>query len=224
MARVVAGRPQPGTAELWWFRTDPRREVTADLALLSASEQARAARRRGLEATRFVHAHAALRRVAAEYEGRPSEPAQVVSEYGRPPRPRSGLHMSLSHSGDATLIAVATDPVGVDIETRAAAARVGDDLKALARLTLSGRENDLLWAATGQQRPGLWLRLWTRKEALLKARGQGLAERAPCDLTVVDDMVEGCAMRDLDLGDQSVGALALASSHPRVVWRQRARG
>ncbi|MDZ5661276.1 4'-phosphopantetheinyl transferase superfamily protein [Nocardioides sp. zg-1308] len=86
------------------------------------------------------------------------------SAHGRPWLRAGGaaLHVSLSRSGPHLVTAVADGPVGVDVESVAAVARGWD-----AALVLSAGEtadDDLARA-----------RAWSRKEAVLKRRGTGLA-------------------------------------------------
>lgn len=84
--------------------------------------------------------------------------------HGRPLYP--GLHLSVSHSGDLVGVAVAEVPVGLDVEERG---RPMGELDGHVR--------------SAGEPPGDLHVYWTRKEALLKATGDGL--RVPMtDLTV----------------------------------------
>jgi len=76
-----------------------------------------------------------------------------------------GLHFNLSHSGDLALIALATVPVGVDLERDAPA-----DAQALAQIWFTPAEQARL--ARGDDD---FLSLWTAREAVLKAMGTGLS-------------------------------------------------
>ncbi|MFD5466894.1 4'-phosphopantetheinyl transferase family protein [Kitasatospora sp. NPDC127059] len=79
-----------------------------------------------------------------------------------------GVHFSLSHSGELALLAVAPRPVGVDVET----VRSGRDVDRLSRRFFPSQERELV--ALGG-RPA-FARLWTRKEACVKASGGRLTE------------------------------------------------
>lgn len=84
------------------------------------------------------------------------------SDHGRP-LTEDGTFVSLSHSGDLHVVATtAAGPVGVDVEAIDAARFVGFDEVALHR---SERPHAPVERAT----------TWVRKEALLKATGDGLA-------------------------------------------------
>src|SRR5262245_62011997 len=124
-------------AEVWWFDI---REVAlgpADLADLDPRETARAAAFVfPADRHRYQVGHVMLRRVLAARLG--SEPGRLVFARQRCPacagpsgRPvlaglppgesaGSGLSFSLAHSGDAVAIAVASRPVGIDVERAAA--------------------------------------------------------------------------------------------------------
>jgi 4'-phosphopantetheinyl transferase len=74
----------------------------------------------------------------------------------------AGLQASVARSGPHVVTALADGPVGVDVEDVAAVARGWDPA-----LVLAGDER----ADSDEDRA----RAWTRKEAVLKARGTGLA-------------------------------------------------
>jgi 4'-phosphopantetheinyl transferase len=80
------------------------------------------------------------------------------------------LEFNLSHSGRHGLIAVAEDrSVGVDIELQ----RPMSDLSGVALGVATAREAELLRRLPTGQIHSTFFDLWTRKEALLKALGQG---------------------------------------------------
>jgi 4'-phosphopantetheinyl transferase len=82
------------------------------------------------------------------------------------------LRVSLAHSGEVALVAVTkSHDVGVDVETL----RDGVDRWSLVDHALTPRERHRLEAVPPMQRASAFLSMWTRKEALLKAAGVGLA-------------------------------------------------
>jgi 4'-phosphopantetheinyl transferase len=89
--------------------------------------------------------------------------------HGKPRLPGSGLDFSLSHSGDRVVLVLAEGAeVGVDVE------RESDrDIDRLAAMVLTPAEREAL-AAMDDRRRGFHA-YWSRKEALLKATGHGLA-------------------------------------------------
>ncbi|AEY91191.1 4'-phosphopantetheinyl transferase [Streptomyces hygroscopicus subsp. jinggangensis 5008] len=139
--------------------------------ILDDAEKERA--RRGTEPgmrRRFVIAHAALRIILGERLGRAPESVRLTR--GRWGKPRlaqgDGPHFSLSHSGELALLALAPRPVGVDVERP----RAGLDPARLAERFFPAEES--AWVARDGRRA--FARLWTRKEACVKAAGGRLAQ------------------------------------------------
>ncbi|MEV7141472.1 4'-phosphopantetheinyl transferase family protein [Streptomyces tauricus] len=145
---------------------------------LDAAERERlASLRRTEDRDRCRTAHVALRRLLADHLG--GDPAEVVirrapcfvcgGPHGRPVIPRDPVHFSLSHAGDQLLIALATEPVGVDVEKV-------PDATAVTELagTLHPAERSALDGMSGMRRRIAFTRCWSRKEALLKGTGAGL--------------------------------------------------
>lgn len=158
--------------------TEPGEE---DLALLDHGERCRASLLRDpADRAGYVGAHAFLRRVIGEHLELAPEEVAFVREpcpccgapRGRPAlgEPASHLHFSLSRSGGWALVAIAADPVGADIE-----ALPDHDTMAEVSRVLHGDERAAISSAPTHERPEVFARTWTRKEAYLKAVGVGLA-------------------------------------------------
>ncbi|MUL43421.1 4'-phosphopantetheinyl transferase superfamily protein [Streptomonospora sp. PA3] len=175
------------TCRLWW--ASPRDASPALLDLLDAGERERHARLRlAADRDRYLVAHALARLALAREAG--CAPAEVAftlhcracerhpeprpDPHGKPlpAGPAAGLEISLSHSGDRVLLALAHGvPVGADVE-RIAPDR---DTAGLADYCLRPRERrDLDGLPPGQRAEGFF-GYWARKEALLKATGEGLS-------------------------------------------------
>jgi 4'-phosphopantetheinyl transferase len=93
-------------------------------------------------------------------------------QHGRPVSvEHPGLRLSLAHSGDRVVAAVAETPIGVDVE----AIRPIDHVL-LAPRVLSPDERAVYEELPAAAREAALLGWWVRKEALLKAIGRGLAE------------------------------------------------
>ena len=119
----------------------------------------------------------ALIAAAAHSMGRTFEPDMVEYPSDGPPRWRGGPACSLSHTGHAVVVLLATGgPVGVDLESPGAATI--EDL----RLVLPDGLRELVLA--GRIAP---TDAWTRIEAVLKADGRGL--KALSDLCFESDQV-----------------------------------
>lgn len=192
MSTASAVRPAGrGGASLWVVRA-PAPDAPCDASLnsalyaaLDAGERRRAqALRRPADRAVFVAAHGTLRRLLGERLGLP--PAEVALT--RLPCPRCGgphgrpavagpagetLHFSLSHTAGLALLALAARPVGVDVE-RVPDPRLAED----AARSLHRAERAELARLSPGARPGAFARCWTRKEAYLKATGEGLSQDA----------------------------------------------
>lgn len=152
-------------------------------ATLSEDERARGARFHfERDRRRFVVARGALRNLLGCFlETDPGQIRFVYNASGKPalsPTFRSPLKFNLSHSGEQALIAVAAAAdVGVDLEQ----VRPLPDRAEIARCFFSAAEIDALsWLPTHLQDQGFF-KLWTEREAYVKARGDGLgsAQLAP---------------------------------------------
>jgi 4'-phosphopantetheinyl transferase len=170
--------PPTGCVDVWWLDICTVAVGRGELAELSLEEHKRAvsfafrADRR-----RYTAAHVMLRRVLSGYLDIP--PSSLV--FRREPCPRCGkptgrpalpfgygVHFSLAHSGDAVVIAVASQSVGVDVEQQPSG----------CVCALSGDMNaaDAEWGrALGEAaRHDLVIRWWVRAEAVLKCTGEGI--------------------------------------------------
>ena len=147
-------------------------------AMLSPDEVTRASRFRfERDRIRFVVAHAALRQILANYLG--ATPAQLTFVYGQHGKPaldypwsRHGVRFNLSHSHGLGLCAVTRAyEIGVDVER----IRPLDNLEDLARRVFSARELDALRRIPESGRVVGFFNAWTRKEAFIKALGEGFS-------------------------------------------------
>jgi 4'-phosphopantetheinyl transferase len=121
---------------------------------------------------RFIVARARLRQVLGAQLGvapRALELAQGAD--GKPQLAGGELHFSVSHCDEVALIGVSPVKIGVDIE----ALRPVAEADAIAEQVFSPRERDRYAMLAPLDRPLAFLRCWTRKEALVKAVGGGLA-------------------------------------------------
>lgn len=148
--------------------------------LLSPGERARAGRYRFEDdGHRSVIAHGLLRLLLAQCLEQPPACLSFESgEFGKPAlaatvgSDRSAApHFNISHSGDWILIALAMDrPVGIDVECL----RMDMACETIAARFFSPRERQALASLPAEQRTAAFFECWTRKEAYLKARGDGL--------------------------------------------------
>jgi len=168
-----APAPSGGELHVWRLRVD--RGAAAALPvrdLLSAAERERAARfHLERDAVCFTLCRARLRLLLGRAIG--VDAAAVRFEYGAAGQPLlaggSGPCFSVSHSGAFALIAIsAGGRVGVDLER--IRSRADCDVAAY----FSEDEVRRLRSLPPDDRERAFFRCWTRKEAYLKARGDGL--------------------------------------------------
>ncbi len=144
--------------------------------VLSPDERMRAARFTfDRDQRRFVVAHGVLRHILAGYVGHaPSKLQFGTNPYGKPHLVGSpSLRFNLSHSHDVAMIAIARAEVGIDVE----AVRPIDDLLNIAQQFFLADEVEGLRRLPTEAQPPAFYRIWTRKEAYLKAIGTGLNTR-----------------------------------------------
>jgi 4'-phosphopantetheinyl transferase len=160
-----------GAIDVW--RIDLRARPAGE-EVLTADERERAARLR-IEAKRrqYRTARTALRVVLGSYLDRPPAELELqLGEHGKPELPGSGVSFNLSHSGNLALLAVANGELRLGIDVEEMAAQRAHDR--LARRFFSTHEADRYAGLPERERVDAFYRLWTRKEAYLKAWGTGL--------------------------------------------------
>ena len=190
MARYSQGRDKPLIAlaeddvHVWQADLDlPAAQVQRLERALAPDELARADRFRAAEVrARFVVTRGALRDILGRYLG--LAPEQVRFGYGPAGKPllaaeqgsrEAGgrrLEFNLAHSGGVALFAVARGRrVGVDVEL----IRPNVPHDRLAARFFSPQEQAQLRALPAEAQLEAFFACWTRKEAFVKARGEGLA-------------------------------------------------
>ena len=176
MALVELAAPAP--LRLWKLTLDTW-PSEAGIATLSAAERERAQRFRFDHLQRrYLASHVALRAAIATYCGEPAaEQRFAEGPHGKPSLSSGACAFNMSHSHDVALIGAAPQgEIGVDIEVL----RPMEDGLAIARRNFTPAEHDELLAAAPEQRDLVFMRLWTRKEACLKAVGSGFSIAPDC--------------------------------------------
>lgn len=164
----------PHEIQIWTIELSLSAEaLQAKFALLNAEEQTRANRFHfPIHRERFIACRSYLREVLGHYID--CEPAAVSIDYDQFEKPFLATHPSikfnLSHSEHLAVIAVTAEhAIGVDLEKQE------DDFnEALAKRFFSPTEYDELMSHPADQQAAAFYRLWARKEAVVKAIGEGL--------------------------------------------------
>jgi 4'-phosphopantetheinyl transferase len=142
-------------------------------AVLSADERRRFAKLRPARSRRWLtRSRVLLRHVLASYVA--ADPADLVFDYGPEGKPAlvpPGPDFNLSHAGRCWLLAVAADrAVGIDVE------RIDRpvDLDGVAGRIFARGEAETLSGLPATERREGFFRCWTAREAIVKARGEGM--------------------------------------------------
>jgi 4'-phosphopantetheinyl transferase len=218
-----------GGVQAWW--ASPADARSLPVASLSPIERARRdAYRQGVDRDRFTVGAVLVRLLLAAHTSRDAATLAIdrtcpvcAKPHGRPRLAGAGVEVSVSHAGDRVVVACGRVPaLGVDVEPAVAPA----DVRAMVEAVLSPAES----AA-----PEHFLSYWTRKEAVLKATGDGL--RVPmADVTVTaadlppallafrgrPDLPQRTTMATLAAGDGYLAALAVIDASEFIVTEHTA--
>jgi 4'-phosphopantetheinyl transferase len=174
----------PGGAEIWLADLDAADAGESALAVLSDDEQARARRFVfDVHRHRFIACRAALRARLAERLG--CDAGSLRFEYGPVGKPALAgggtLRFNVSHSDRYALLALGDRvEVGVDVER----IRPLTDMNALADRVFSDGERAALAGVPADQKANAFFAGWTRKEAYIKARGDGIGMLDAIEVTL----------------------------------------
>ena len=118
-----------------------------------------------LAAAEFRQGRVLLRTVLGEALGvLPQDVPIEIDEFGRPYIAGNPVHFSVSHSGGHVRLAVANEPVGIDIQVKDRAIEEG-----MTAVFATAREQ--AWVDSEER----FYDLWVRKEAVLKCFGTGVS-------------------------------------------------
>ena len=220
---------RPGHVHVWSVWLDPSEARVGELgATLSADELERASRLRfDRHRRRFVCARGALREILGAYLGVDARALKFT--YGAHGKPALGVDgarrvsFNVSHSEDVALIAVAPEEIEIGVDVESLRSMSNDD--DIARRFFAPSEVARLQSLPAGLRERAFFECWTRKEAYLKATGDGLArpldafevtfgpgERA--ELRVLGDQTESARWTLVSLEPVSGFAGALVVTEP----------
>ena len=177
--RVGAGPPALTSRDVHVWKASLAGGAVPDLGeVLSPDERARAGRLKfDRDRRRFVSSRGILRTILGRYLG--TAPAAIEFCYGPFGKPSLGpggsrhrLRFNVSHAEDIALYAIALGrEVGVDVER----IRTGVPIDEPAGRFFSASERAVLASLPASDRTDAFFRCWTRKEAFIKAHGEGLS-------------------------------------------------
>lgn len=168
-----------GEVHLWWIPIGGSRQaVELHAQALSPDELERAARFHfDVHRNRFLIGRGALRHILGRYLE--IEPRDLEFTYGSRGKPDlapgqngRGIRFNLSHSHDLGLLAVSmAQELGVDVEL----VKADFGGMEIAERFFSANEVQTLFALDAVERNAAFFSCWTRKEAFIKAIGEGLS-------------------------------------------------
>jgi 4'-phosphopantetheinyl transferase len=184
--------------------------------MLSEDEHARASRFRfAVHRQRFIARRAILRQLLKHYiKLLPAQFSFNYTPHGKPYLENQSLQFNLSDSEHLALYAFAQTPIGIDIES----VHMMDDMDDVARLMFSPAENVVYRALPIEQKAEGFFNCWTRKEAFIKAVGEGLSyPLADFDVTLKpDEPAKMLRIRDDMRPDET---WSLVDLHPAANFR-----
>ncbi len=167
---------EPGVLHIWRSIYDPSAATKENF--LSQEEKARHDRFHfERDRRRFRFSHGLLRRLLAGYlNQQPHEIKFCYTQYGKPyietSENQSGVEFNMSHSGDLVLVGITRSiPIGVDVEK---IEPLPDMDQVAGRFFAKGEQKDL-FSLSGSKKITAYYQCWTRKEAVIKASGEGLS-------------------------------------------------
>jgi len=172
----------PGIIHIWRVDLDALGYPSWFDELLSPDERSRAGRFYfERDRRRFTVGRALLRIILGNHLDRdPTELGFTYSSRGKPALVADPLTFNLSHSHGLALYAIGCDrPVGIDLEKIRPIQAL-----ALAQRFFSLPEASLLDHLPKSEQQWIFFRLWTSKEACLKALGEGIANLRDVEVTL----------------------------------------
>lgn len=219
--------------DVWWARRSATDAI--DWSVMSEVERERVQRRSPGVRERSAFARVLLRLALSERFDRAPGSFEVDWSRGPSVRDPSRTWLSLSHTGDLVAVCISDGgPIGLDLEATDRDDDLDDTFRAGA---FDHRERAMIAGFDGTGDLAA-LQLWTAKEAVLKASGDGLT-RSPLQLHIAgipdhprlvrfegrDELVSRTVLRPLDVGDGAyVGAVAVLTAAPVALTVRDAAG
>jgi 4'-phosphopantetheinyl transferase len=205
--------------EVWWGRIEQVRAEFAD-DLDPVELQRLEAYRRDEDKARFLLGCTIVRRLLATRLSLPAASIRLdrtCPDCGKPHGKvrADGAELSVTHSGDLVGVAISDRAVGLDVEK----VDPGIDVDGLAKISLADEEIASLAEYDATTRARAFTTYWTRKEAVLKATGDGLRK----DLRTITGQPDGFQLVELEVELGYVAALAVVSGEPVVVRTRSAQ-
>jgi 4'-phosphopantetheinyl transferase len=225
---------EDGVVDVWRLALDQPSEVVSHFEQILTDEEFARAERFRVRADRraYVMTRAVLRTLLARYLEHPRlTPESVPIATGPWGKPMLGfsrvvdharIEFNVSHSGDLALLAFARDVmVGADVER----VRVDYEAHSRARRFFTEREIAAMDGIPEEQRVHAFFRCWTRKEAFMKATGEGfhlgmdsfsvsIGDHRPRVLEYRDGSPEDWQVYSMEVGEDYAASVVVNSAAP----------
>lgn len=184
--------------------------------LLTQEEREKSARFRfSHDQNRYTISHSMLRLILSTYMNcNPSTLIFDQTKYGKPfLKGEKAFNFNMTYSGDVVcyMLSMKND-VGIDIEYM----KPDFDWFRIARLYFSRKEVSYLEGLPSDKQAKGFFKLWTQKEALLKAEGIGLSGIEKINNKELDDIEGKYLLTSFDYGINYQGALAIGPEESSV--------
>ena len=230
---------KPNEVHVWLlWHCDAPADTDRFIDHLSIDEQERAARYLNERAKyEYCLTRSSLRALLARYYvAQPSDFEFVYGEHGKPSLTQNHaaghrpLQFNVAHTRHLSAFAFSRDSlVGVDVEFQ----RDVSDAGRIVESKFASEERVVYATAPRSIQKELFFRGWTRKEAFIKATGEGLCRSLESFAVSIDghaddaqflrideDAVTNWSLANLSLGEQHSGAIATRSSTAEIVTRE----
>lgn len=195
-------RPDQNEVLLWKWSLDLKRAQVERLECLLSPDERETADRFATPKlrTRYVAGRGGLRLILGRVVNRDPGVIRFAYQYaGKPVFDEAlGVEFNLSHSSGMALLAVASTPVGVDLERH----RLVQSRDDLVRRWFSPGEADRFGALAEEERTERFFHLWTLKEAIVKLLGGSVGDV----LREIEPPTESDSGRTLLAFDNPLGA------------------
>jgi 4'-phosphopantetheinyl transferase len=163
--RAAAPVPMPAAEDRWADLLSPEEKLRAERFIAPMARQHFVATRGLLRMLLGGYLAADLKTIAFRFSTK--EKPGLSSPYAE-----SKIEFNVSHSGGVALLAFTRGrEIGVDVEQ----VRQGRDVDAIARRFFSLEEQKQFASVAAEEKYDAFSRCWTRKEAYIKAKGDGLS-------------------------------------------------
>jgi 4'-phosphopantetheinyl transferase len=214
------------SADVWVVPLRANRQLVDGLRqTLSPDEIERALRFRAEEdRDLFIVARGILRKILSRYASEPAE--KLVFRYGSKGKPylrdRPDVQFNVAHSGGFAVYGVCGEELGVDVES----VNLSTDWRKISERFFSARELEELGRLDRTQQLRGFFSCWARKEAYIKAIGEGVATLAKFYAGARPSPGEGAVdeegkrrqwyFKDLNVGDEHAGAIVTRFDQCRI--------